>query len=88
LEVYTTTSSLGGTIGQSYGFLVNSFGLGAYTWNIGTNGAAFGVPNFRTLNVYEILLAANNSAMGGEPWGMNMFLRNEGLSVFMGINGG
>jgi hypothetical protein len=52
------------------------------------NGPAFGVPNFTTLTVFQILSATNNAAVAGEPWGMNISLRDEGLSVFMGINGG
>ncbi len=88
LEVFTTTLSLGGTTGQAYGFTVNSSGLGAYSWNIGASGQAFGVPNNTVLDVYQILLAANNSAVGGEPWGSNTFLRNEAFAVFHGINGG
>jgi hypothetical protein len=87
LYEFATTSSLGGTVAAPYGLLVNSFGLGAYSFNIGFNGAAFGVPNFTILNVYQILLAANNSAVAGSPWGMNTLLRNEGLSVFRLING-
>ncbi|HLJ96422.1 MAG TPA: Ig-like domain-containing protein [Gemmataceae bacterium] len=86
LDLFTTTSSLGGTVGQSYGFTVNSYGLGAYSWNIASSGAAFGTPNDTVLNVFQILLAANNNASGGEPWGSNTFLRNEALSVFQGIN--
>jgi len=88
LEVFATTQSLGGTTGQQYGFLVNAAGLGAYNVNIGFNGAAFGVPNSTIQNVYQVLLAANHFAIGGEPWGSNSLLRNEGFSVFLSINGG
>ncbi|HLJ97483.1 MAG TPA: Ig-like domain-containing protein, partial [Gemmataceae bacterium] len=86
LDLFTTTSSLGGFIGQSYGFTVNSYGLGAYSWNIGSSGAAFGTPNNTVLNVFQILLAANNNAVSGEPWGSNTLLRNEASTVFQGIN--
>ncbi|HLJ95154.1 MAG TPA: PKD domain-containing protein [Gemmataceae bacterium] len=88
LETFTTTASLGGSAGQSYGFTVNNNGLGAYSWNIGASGQAFGVSNNTVLNVDQILLAANNSAVGGEPWGSNTLFRNEAFSVFHGINGG
>ncbi|HLJ97468.1 MAG TPA: PKD domain-containing protein, partial [Gemmataceae bacterium] len=88
LEVFATTSSLGGSVGQSFGFTVTNTGLGAESWNIGSSGQAFGVPNLTVLNVYQILLAANNSAVGGEPWGSNPLFRNEAFSVFHGINGG
>ena len=86
LDVFASTLSLGGTIGQSYGFTVNSNGLGAYSWNIGSSGAAFGTPNNTVLDVFQILLAANNNAVGGEPWNGNSLLRNEALTVFQGIN--
>ncbi|HLJ96685.1 MAG TPA: hypothetical protein VKU02_26165, partial [Gemmataceae bacterium] len=86
LEVFTTTLSLGGTTGQANGFTVNSNGLGAYSWNVGSSGPAFGVPSNTILNVYQILLDTNNSAVGGEPWGTNTLFRNEGLAVYMGIN--
>ncbi|HLJ93650.1 MAG TPA: Ig-like domain-containing protein [Gemmataceae bacterium] len=86
LDDFATTSSLGGTLGQSYGFTVNSYGLGAYSWNIATSGAAFGTPNNTVLTVNQILLAANNNASGGEPWGSNTLFRNEALTVFQGIN--
>ncbi|HLJ94404.1 MAG TPA: hypothetical protein VKU02_14555, partial [Gemmataceae bacterium] len=86
LDVFASTLSLGGTIGQSYGFTVNSYGLGAYSWNIGASGAAFGTPNYTVLDVFQILLAANNNAVGGEPWNGNSLLRNEASTVYQGIN--
>ncbi|HLJ97664.1 MAG TPA: hypothetical protein VKU02_31170, partial [Gemmataceae bacterium] len=86
LEVFTTTTSLGGSVGQSYGFTVNAFGLAAYDWNIGSNGSAFGASNFTVFDVFQILATTNDSAVSGEPWGTNTFLRDEGLSVYMGIN--
>src|SRR5262249_41888574 len=68
LNVYATTLSLGGTAGQTYGFQVDSAGLGARTWNVGQSGQAFGVPNYTTLNVYQLLVAANNNAVNGKLW--------------------
>jgi hypothetical protein len=65
LNVYATTLSLGGTAALGYGFTVNAYGLGAYSFSVGANGAAFGVANNATLNVYELLLAANKKAVGG-----------------------
>src|SRR5262249_25090246 len=43
LNVYATTQSLGGTIGQAYGFSVTAAGLGADSFSVGSDGAAFGV---------------------------------------------
>ncbi len=65
LNVYATTLSLGGTVGAAYGFTVSAAGLGAYSFNVGRDGAAFGVPNHTTLNVYQLLLAVNNKAVKG-----------------------
>jgi hypothetical protein len=59
LNVYATTQSLGGTAGQAYGFTVTATGLGADSFNVGADGAAFGVTNKTTLNVYELLQAVN-----------------------------
>ncbi|HLJ93877.1 MAG TPA: hypothetical protein VKU02_11880, partial [Gemmataceae bacterium] len=63
-----------------------SYGLGAYSWNIASSGAAFGTPNDTVLDVFQILLAANNNASGGEPWNGNTLFRNEASAVFQGIN--
>src|SRR5262249_52981829 len=38
LNVYATTSSLGGSAGKSYGFPVSAAGLGAYSFNVGADG--------------------------------------------------
>ncbi|HLJ97953.1 MAG TPA: PKD domain-containing protein, partial [Gemmataceae bacterium] len=88
LEIFATTESLGGTTAQTHGFTVTSNGLGAYSWNIGPSGQAFDVPNNTTLDVYQILMGANNFAVGGEPWDSDSFLRNQAYAVFRAINGG
>jgi hypothetical protein len=63
LNIYATTQSLGGTAGEAYGFDVTATGLGADSFNVGSDGAAFGVANNTVLNVYELLEALNaNSA--------------------------
>jgi PKD repeat protein len=86
LDVFATTSSLGGTTATAYGFTVNAYGLGAYSWNIGSSGAAFGVPNNTTLNVYQMLQAMNQYAVGGEPWGTNQTMRKLANVAFDGLN--
>jgi hypothetical protein len=62
LNVYATTQSLGGTIGQTYGFTVTATGLGAASFNVGGDGAAFGVADNSTRNVYELLVAVDRQA--------------------------
>src|SRR5262249_36171320 len=63
LNIYTTTQSLGGTAGQAHGFTVTAYGLGAYSFNVGADGAAFGVANNTTRNVYQLLWAVNSQAV-------------------------
>ena len=65
LSVYATTASLGGSQGQLYGFQVTATGLGANSFNVGRDGAAFGVANDATLNVYQLLKAVNQGAVNG-----------------------
>ncbi len=65
LNVYATTLSLGGTIGQAYGFTVSADGLGADSFNVGAAGAAFGVAKKTTLNVYELLKAVDRQTVLG-----------------------
>src|SRR5207237_1012284 len=69
LNLYATTLSLGGTSARAYGFQVDAYGLGAASYNVGDSGAAFGVANRATLNVYQILKAANRQARNGVLYG-------------------
>jgi hypothetical protein len=86
LNVYATTKSLGGTAGQAYMFVVDDMGLGARSYNVGPNGKAFGVDDNKTLNVYQLLLAANNQAVNGVLYGGNTDLLQMAFNVFDGIN--
>jgi hypothetical protein len=86
LDVYATTLSLDGTAAQSYGFDVTANGLGASTYNVGANGAAFGVANDTTLTVFAILEGADSLAAGGVLYNGDLTLRQEALNVFSGIN--
>jgi hypothetical protein len=86
LNIYATTLSLGGTIGQSYGFVVDAYGLGAYAYSVFNEGAPFSVPNYTIVSVYQLLLDANNSASGGEPWGSQTLARGQALIVFIALN--
>jgi hypothetical protein len=86
LNVYATTQSLGGTAGQSYGFTISATGLGARSYNVGSSGAAFGVANNTTLNVYQLLQAANSQTVNGVLYNGDATLRQEANDVFDGIN--
>jgi hypothetical protein len=92
LYIFATTSTLGMGAGGTtpaiaYGLQVDANGLGAYSYNIGFHGAAFGVPNFTVLNVYQIMLAANNTAVSGAAWDSNIPRRNDGQAVIGAIDG-
>jgi hypothetical protein len=86
LNVYATTLALGGTAGQAYGFAVSDTGLGARSYNVGPSGAAFGVADDSTLNVYQLLLAANRQAVNGVLYDGDAGLRQMAFDVFDGIN--
>ena len=86
LSVYSTTSSLGGTKAASYGFKITSTGLGAKTWNVGSNGAAFGVSNYTTLTVRQFLDAANAKAFKGVLCNGSSSLCTVTFNVFDAIN--
>ncbi len=60
LAVYITNESLAGTAGQAYGFTVTEYGVGTRTYNVGTNGAAFGVENDTEMTVLDLLLATDD----------------------------
>jgi hypothetical protein len=86
LNVYATTLSLGGTAAQAYGFTVSADGLGAATENVGGNGAAFGLADNTTLDVYQLLLAADQRATGGVLYNGDHALVAMAVSVFGDIN--
>jgi Bacterial Ig-like domain (group 3)/SdrD B-like domain len=71
LAVYVTNQSLAGTTAAGYGFLVSATGLGAQTFDVGCNGAAFGVANHTSLSVMDLLLAVNARARNGLLFDMN-----------------
>ena len=73
---------------MGFGFIPTVDGLGAASMNVGVNGAAFGVANFTTLNVYEALLAANKFSVGGVLYNGDQTLGSEAVNVFDGISEG
>jgi hypothetical protein len=86
LNVYATTSSLGGAAGAGYGFSVSATGLGARSCAVGQDGAAFGVANNTTCNVYQLLLAVNQQAVSGVLYGGNAALQAQAAALFNALN--
>ena len=92
LNVYATTTLLGGNAvnaGVAYGFSVSATGLGADSFNVGSDGAAFGVANNTTKNVYELLLAVNNQASNGILYNgkpMQSTLQGQAGDLFNSLN--
>ena len=66
LNVYATTSSLGGSAAASYGFEVTASGLGASYFGVENDGQAFGVANNALENVWSLLLAVNSRSSSRE----------------------
>jgi hypothetical protein len=86
LNVYATTQSLSGTTAQAYGFAVSDTGLGARSYNVGADGAAFGVSNRAVLNVYQLLKAVNKYAVNGVLYNSGAELRREASDLFDALN--
>ena len=89
LACYATSTSLGANATTaSFGFNSSAGGTCSKTFNIGGNGAAFGVPNNTTLTVLQILQAANAnfSPSTGLFYGGDQNLTSELNNVLDGIN--
>jgi hypothetical protein len=86
LNVYATTSSLGGSTAAAYGFTVSAAGLEAYSYNTGKDGAAFGVANNTTLNVYQLLAAVNKQAKNGVLYGGSVSLQSQCADLLTALN--
>jgi hypothetical protein len=65
LAVYVTSQSLAGTAATAYGFHVTTDGVGVRMFNVGSNGAAFGVANNSNVSVLDLLLAVNSRSRNG-----------------------
>jgi hypothetical protein len=86
LSVYATTLPLGGPAGRAFGFTVSATGLGARSYNVGVFGAAFGVADHTTRNVYELLLAVNSKAVHGVLYNGNATLQLDAAALFGLLN--
>ena len=62
LNVYASTTALGGEAGTFYQFDVTDPGLGAANFSVLSYGSAFGVSNNTTLTVWQILQATNSKS--------------------------
>ena len=71
LACYVTNSNLAGTVAVSYGFVVSAVGTGAATFNIGCDGAAFGVANRSVLSILTIMQKTNDQTKNGLLWDLN-----------------
>jgi hypothetical protein len=71
LAVYVTNQTLAGTTATAYGFLVTAYGVGDCTFNVGADGAAFGVANNTSESVLDLLLAVNARSHSGLLYDMN-----------------
>jgi parallel beta-helix repeat protein len=87
LAVYVTDGTLDSTgVGTQYGFVVGGNGVATATFNVGSNGAAFGVADNSVMTVMDLLLAADAQAANGVLYGGNATLRNKANNVFSAIN--
>ena len=87
LAVYVTNATLDSTgVGTQYGFTVSGNGVGTATYNVGSNGAAFGVANNTTMTVMDLLLAADAQAVNGVLYNGDTAKRNMANNVFSDIN--
>ena len=70
------------------GFIATVGGLGEETYNVGNNGAAFGVPNGTTLTVFDVMQTANANynPVTGLFYGGDATRTNELNNVLDGID--
>jgi hypothetical protein len=73
-------------VGSQYGFTVGGNGVGTASYNVGANGAAFGVADNTTMIVMDLLLAADAQAVNGVLYNGDMAKRNQANNVFSAIN--
>lgn len=89
LACYATGTNLGAnSTTESAGFNSSPEGTCGHTFNVGSNGAAFAVPNGTTLTVFQVMAAANanfNPATG-QFYGGSQALTSDLNNVLNGIN--
>jgi hypothetical protein len=65
IAAYVTNQTLAGPTAAAYGFQVTENGVGTRTFNVGSNGAAFGGANNSSVSVLDLLLAVNSRSKNG-----------------------
>ncbi len=68
LATYVTNSTLAGSVATSYGFGVSTSGLAIATFNVGADGAAFGVADNSVLSIIDLLNLTNARTTNGVLW--------------------
>ena len=87
LAVYVTDPTLDNTgVGTQYGFTVSGNGVATATFNVGSNGAAFGVADNTNMTVMDLLLALDAQAVNGVLYNGNTTKRDMANNVFSAIN--
>ncbi len=87
LSVYVSNSTLAGsTVAASYGFNVSSSGTGLKQFNVGTNGAAFGVANNTQMSVNQLLAYANSKSAKGVLYSAAKTYLSACNTVFSSVN--
>jgi len=89
LGCYASTIGLGfNSTAARFGFIGTAGGLCNQTYNVGNNGAAFGVPNGTTLTVFQVMAIANANynPVTGLFYGGSATLTGDLNNVLNGIN--
>jgi hypothetical protein len=87
LSVYATNATLDPTqVAAQYGFTVSGDGAGTATFNVGSNGDAFGVANNTVLTLMDLLKATDARAVAGVLDNGSAARRNEVNIVHSAVN--
>ena len=76
-----------GSVGTPFGFNVTTAGLGAADFNIGNNGAAFGVANNTTITVSQMLSYVNSKSSKNVLYNGVTTLLNQAYNELGQVNG-
>lgn len=86
LDVYASCNSLGGcSAAVSCGFAVTDGGLGCETYNVGSSGGLFGMSNYSSACVIQLLQCVNSQATNGVCYAGNNSYRSKAAGFFSGL---